>query len=70
MNQRKVKDAIDLISGERVYFKGHAKATYMSDGKTVEDAINSIGTGGGGVSQEYVDNAIANAITSTINASY
>jgi hypothetical protein len=28
------------------------------------------GGGGGGVSQEYVDNAIANAITSTINASY
>lgn len=28
------------------------------------------GEGGGGVSQEYVDNAIANAITTTINASY
>lgn len=32
-------------NGEKVWPKGHAKATYMSDGKTVEDAINQIGTG-------------------------
>lgn len=48
MSIRKVKDARDLSTNELIYFKGHAKATYMSDGKTVEDAINSIGTGGGG----------------------
>lgn len=39
---RKVKDAKDLSSNELIYFKGHAKATYMSDGTTVEDAINAI----------------------------
>lgn len=39
MSTRKVKDAIDLETDEVIYFKGHAKATYMSDGKTVEDAL-------------------------------
>lgn len=39
---RKVKDAKDLSNNELIYFKGHAKATYMSDGSTVEDAINNI----------------------------
>lgn len=47
MNTRKVKDAIDLETKEKVYLKGHAKATYMSDGRTVEDAINSVDGGGG-----------------------
>lgn len=42
---RKVKDAIDLKTGEKVYFRGHAQATYMSDGRTVEEAVKS---GGGG----------------------
>lgn len=46
MATRKIKDAKDLSTNELIYFKGHAKATYMSDGKTVEDAINQIGTGG------------------------
>lgn len=46
MNTRKVKDAIDLETNEKVYLKGHAKATYMSDGRTVEDAINYIDSGG------------------------
>lgn len=45
MTTRKIKDAKDLLTNELIYFKGHAKATYMSDGRTVEDAINSIGTG-------------------------
>ena len=40
MDERKVQDAIDLKTKEKIYFKGHAKATYMSDGTTVEDAIN------------------------------
>ena len=48
MSTRKVKDAIDLETNEKVYLKGHAKATYMSDGRTVEDAINNIPSGEGG----------------------
>lgn len=46
MSTRKVKDAIDLETNEKVYLKGHAKATYMSDGRTVEDAINEVSSGG------------------------
>lgn len=46
MSERKVQDAIDLKTKEKIFFKGHAKATYMSDGTTVEDAINqSMGSG-------------------------
>ena len=48
MSTRKVKDAKDLSSNELIYFKGHAKATYMSNGATVEDAINSLQSGGSG----------------------
>ena len=48
MANRIIKDAKDAKSNELIYFRGHAKATYMSDGRTVEDAINSAGTGGGG----------------------
>lgn len=48
MANRVIKDAKDLTTNELIYFRGHAKATYMSDGRTVEDAINSAGTGGGG----------------------
>lgn len=48
MSIRKVKDAKDLSSNELIYFKGHAKATYMSNGATVEDAINSLQSGGSG----------------------
>ena len=46
MATRQIKDAKDLSTNELIYFKGHAKATYMSNGKTVEDAINAIGSGG------------------------
>lgn len=52
MSTRNIKDAKDLNSGELIYFKGHAKATYMSDGTTVEDAINNIEVGNGGSSGE------------------
>lgn len=45
MSTRKIKDAKDLETDEKIYFKGHAKATYLSDGRNVEDAINSIDTG-------------------------
>lgn len=48
MSTRKIKDAKDLRDGSLIYFKGHAKATYMSDGSTVEDAINAINQNGGG----------------------
>lgn len=46
MSTRKTKDAVDLSTGEKVYYKSHAKATYMSDGRTVEDAIKTAGGGG------------------------
>lgn len=39
---RKVKDAKDLESDELIYFKGHAKATYLSDGRNVEEAITDV----------------------------
>ena len=42
MSTRQIKDAVNHSTGELVYFKSHAKATFMSDGKTVEDAINNI----------------------------
>lgn len=42
MSTRKIKDAVDHGTKELIYFKGHAKATFMSDGSTVEDAINNI----------------------------
>ena len=48
MANRLISDAKDLKTGELIYFRGHAKATYMSNGATVEDAINSIGSGGSG----------------------
>lgn len=47
MATRSIKDAKDLSTGELIYFKGHAQATYMSDGTTVEDAINNIEVGSG-----------------------
>lgn len=47
MSTRKIKDAKDLSTNELIYFKGHAQATYMSDGRTVEEAITS-STGGSG----------------------
>ena len=50
---RKVKDAKDLSSNELIYFKSHAKATYMSDGSTVEDAINNIEVGTGADLSDY-----------------
>ena len=42
MNTRKIKNAVNNTTGELIYFKGHAKATFMSDGSTVEDTINNI----------------------------
>lgn len=48
MSTRKIKDAKDLSSGELIYFRGHAKSTFMSDGRTVEDAVTSMSGGSGG----------------------
>lgn len=45
MTTRKIKDAKDLSTNELIYFKGHAQATYMSDGRTVEDVVNSMSGG-------------------------
>lgn len=42
MSTRKIKNAVNNTTGELIYFKGHAQATYMSDGSTVEDTINNI----------------------------
>ena len=36
---REVKDLRDSKTGEKFYPKSHAKAVYMSDGRTVEDVI-------------------------------
>ena len=47
MANRIIKDAKDLSTNELIYFRGHAKATYMSNGATVEDAINNISNNGG-----------------------
>lgn len=48
MSTRQIKDAKDLSTNELIYFKGHAQATYMSDGRTVEEAITSPTGGSGG----------------------
>lgn len=48
MATRKIKDAKDLSTNELIYFKGHAQATYMSDGRTVEEAVNGMSGGLGG----------------------
>ena len=58
MTMRKIKNAVNNTTGELIYFKGHAQATYMSDGRTVEDAVNSIGSFG--ESQKTTEADIAN----------
>lgn len=74
MSTRKIKDAKDLRDGSLIYFKGHAKATYMSDGSTVEDAIKNINLSDYETKLEseaklqeakyYADTAIANLVDS------
>lgn len=54
MSTRKIKDAKDLSTNELIYFKGHAQATYMSDGRTVEEAVNNIAFGEGVAPSSYV----------------
>ena len=48
MSTRNIKDAKDLITGELIYFKGHAQATFMSDGRTVEEAVSGMSGVSGG----------------------
>lgn len=54
MSTRQIKDAKDLSTNELIYFKGHAQATYMSDGRTVEEAITSSTGGSGGDSDIFI----------------
>lgn len=63
MATRKVKDAKDLTTNELIYFKGHAKATYMSDGRTVEDAINDMPSGGSDI---VVDSELSTVSTNPV----
>lgn len=63
---RKVKDAKDLSNNELIYFKSHAKATYMSDGTTVEDAINNIEVGTGADLSDYATKEELNSKQNTI----
>ena len=56
MSIRKIKDAKDLSTNELIYFKGHAQATFMSDGRTVEEVINSEGgSSSGSVTSVKID---------------
>ena len=48
MSTRNIKDAKDLDTGELIYFKGHAQATFMSDGRTVEEAVSGMSGGTSG----------------------
>lgn len=53
MSTRNIKDAKDLDTGELIYFKGHAQATFMSDGRTVEEAISNIDGGSNEDSSDF-----------------
>ena len=53
MATRQIKDAKDLTTNELIYFKGHAQATYMSDGRTVEEAISNINGGSSSDSSDF-----------------
>lgn len=54
MATRKIMDCVDNTTGEKIYPVGHAMATYMSDGKTVEDTIKNMGSGGGGQQEVHI----------------
>ena len=42
MSTRNIKDTKDLTTDELIYFKGHVQATFMSDGRTVEEVVSEI----------------------------
>jgi hypothetical protein len=61
IGSRKVKDLIDNQTQEPIYIKGHAQATFMSDGATVEDAINNLlvsGIGDSGTTGESIPSSV------------
>jgi hypothetical protein len=72
MSTRKIKDAKDLSSGELIYFRGHAKSTFMSDGRTVEDAVNSMsgGSSSGGSSNANVQAVATGDVVDDVNVQY
>lgn len=49
----KIMNAKDLSTDENIYFISHAKATYMSDGTTVEEAINAMSSNISNISITY-----------------
>lgn len=55
MATRNIKDAKDLSTGELIYFKGHAQATFMSDGRTVEEAVSGMSGNSSGDSVAYAE---------------
>lgn len=70
MSIRKIKDAKDLATNELIYFKGHAKATYMSDGNTVENAIKNLEAGGnvdlsGYATNDYVNSKLEDKVNTS-----
>jgi hypothetical protein len=42
INDREVKDLLDIITNERIYIKGHTDATYTNDGNTVSDVLDEL----------------------------
>lgn len=65
MATRKIKNAKDLETGELIYFAGHAEATFMSNGKSVEEAINGLESGGGQI--DLSDYATKEEFNSTVD---
>lgn len=65
---RKVKDAVDLTTGEKIYFKGHAKATYLSDGRNVEEAIENLPSGDSSVFEAIYGETTYEEIIEAYNA--
>lgn len=74
MSTRKIKDAKDLSTNELIYFKGHAQATYMSDGRTVEEAINSSGGSSSGsgsaITSIKIDNVSKSPSSGVVDLGY
>ena len=42
ISDREIKDIIDSLTGEKIYVKGHADATYTNDGNTVSSVLNKL----------------------------
>lgn len=72
MSTRNIKDAKDLSTGELIYFKSHAQATFMSDGRTVEEAVSGIsgGSSGGNGAYPEVDGTIFEDFTQGVYTCY